>query len=89
MKKLILDGERISDRDSLHTTLKRVLNFPDYYGRNLDALRDCLTDVSEEIMIYIDLGALHDRLGSYADSVVGVLRDSANENNRVHVTILE
>lgn len=88
MKKLILDSERISDRDSLHTTLKRVLNFPDYYGRNLDALRDCLTDVSEEVMIYIDLGEMHEKLGGYAYSVVEVLRDSANENNRVHVTII-
>ena len=29
----------------LHRDLARALDFPDYYGRNLDALNDCLSDV--------------------------------------------
>lgn len=28
-----------------HNYLKEVLNFPDYYGKNLDALYDCLTEI--------------------------------------------
>ena len=29
----------------IHEVLKRDLDFPDYYGGNLDALWDCLTDM--------------------------------------------
>jgi len=28
----------------IHKALKRTLDFPDYYGGNLDALNDCLSD---------------------------------------------
>jgi hypothetical protein len=31
----------------MHTDLAAALDFPDYYGRNLDALADCLGDVAE------------------------------------------
>lgn len=30
----------------MHMDVALVLNFPDYYGRNLDALNDCLSDVA-------------------------------------------
>lgn len=30
----------------LHKDFKDTLRFPDYYGRNFDALNDCLTDLS-------------------------------------------
>ena len=33
-----------SDRD-MHAAVAAALDFPDYYGRNLDALNDCLRDV--------------------------------------------
>ena len=34
-----------------HNYLKEVLNFPDYYGKNLDALYDCLTEIGVETEI--------------------------------------
>lgn len=43
MKKVVLDGKKIIDRETLHKTLKKELRFPEYYGENLDALWDCLT----------------------------------------------
>ena len=30
----------------MHRALADLLDFPDYYGNNLDALNDCLTDFS-------------------------------------------
>jgi RNAse (barnase) inhibitor barstar len=30
---------------SIHRSLKRELSFPDYYGNNLSALNDCLSDM--------------------------------------------
>ncbi|RAP53607.1 MAG: ribonuclease inhibitor [Methanosphaera sp. rholeuAM270] len=49
MKYITLDGKRI--KKERHDYLKKELNFPDYYGRNLDALYDCLTEIGVETEI--------------------------------------
>ena len=42
-----LDGKLIKEEG--HDYLMRALNLPDYYGRNLDALYDCLTEIECDI----------------------------------------
>jgi hypothetical protein len=37
------DCERWRSTEAMHTDFERMLNFPAYYGRNLDALNDCLS----------------------------------------------
>ena len=44
-----LDGKLIT-KDG-HDYLMEALNFPDYYGKNLDALYDCLCEIDTEIEI--------------------------------------
>ena len=41
-----LDGEAARDRETFFTEIARILVFPDYFGRNWDAVYDCLTDPS-------------------------------------------
>jgi RNAse (barnase) inhibitor barstar len=40
-----VDGWVAQTKRELLTALGEALQFPDYYGRNLDALRDCLRDL--------------------------------------------
>lgn len=42
---LILDARRLSTREEAHIYLREALELPDYYGNNLDALYDCLTEL--------------------------------------------
>ena len=42
-----LDLAGAADASGLHTALATALDFPDYYGRNLDALNDCLGDLAD------------------------------------------
>lgn len=44
MKKYILDCKRIKSKGAFHKTCKRVFELDDYYGENLDALWDMLTE---------------------------------------------
>ena len=43
--KYILDGKKMVSREETHVYLKETFGFPDYYGKNLDALHDCLTEI--------------------------------------------
>lgn len=47
MREIIIDCEGLS-RDQLHPLFAQKLSFPSWYGNNLDALYDCLTDLEED-----------------------------------------
>ena len=65
MKQVILDGNILADATQVHDYLKEMLEFPEYYGKNLDALHDCLTDL-EDVEITItspeEDGAIYQRI---------------------------
>ena len=49
--KLYLDGQKFNSKEELHSFLADKLNFPSYYGNNLDALYDCLTDITYPLLL--------------------------------------
>lgn len=81
----IVNGKLIKDRETLHGILADIPGFPDWYGKNLDALHDCLTDVQEEICIQVqNADDLTLYLGNYAAAFLNVLAASAKENKKIH-----
>ena len=76
MKLILLRGG-----EYFHEILARELHFPPYYGRNLDALHDCLTDVSADTAIILADSANAD------PRLIAVLRDSAEENPHLRVYV--
>lgn len=89
MKYMILDGNMIQSREHLHEILARELELPTWYGRNLDALYDCLTDRFEDTLIsVVNLEQLSDELQQYCGKLLRVLRDSAEENPHLHLNIV-
>jgi ribonuclease inhibitor len=52
MNEVILDGARIGTESEFHKVISELLSFVPYYGSNLDALRDRLTnDVERTVRI--------------------------------------
>ena len=47
-----IDCSDISEAKALHQKLARFLNFPQYYGHNLDALFDCITELPSPTCLY-------------------------------------
>ena len=41
---LFIDADRYTSGKALHLALKMLLDLPDYYGCNADALYDCLSE---------------------------------------------
>lgn len=86
----ILDGKEIQNREMLHDILMASLNFPYWYGRNLDALYDCLTDMLEEAEIQLlHEDILKEHLGSYAGPLMKAMHMAAEENAGIHVSHVE
>ncbi|MCI8852904.1 MAG: barstar family protein [Lachnospiraceae bacterium] len=81
MKSCILDGNLIWDKEMLHQELREALGFPAWYGGNLDALYDCLTDLQEETVICLaHEEELEERLGGYVRMLKRALTEAAAKN---------
>ena len=84
----VLHLEEINGRKELHDLLSRELQLPEWYGRNLDALWDCLTDLCEETEVEIwGVETFEEEMGDYVRRLVQLMKDAAEENACLHVTI--
>lgn len=87
MKRILIDGRSCRDKQTLHQQLKDQLVFPDYYGKNLDALYDMLSTTQEEVEIgFLNKDELHGNLGSYADALLATLQEAAANNPFLHLS---
>ena len=90
MKTVTIRGIDFSCPEELHDYLASELSFPEYYGRNLDALYDVLTDIDEETTIEFDLEDMDDSdFAEYLSRVISVVRDAAEANHSICVVFSE
>ena len=84
MRNIKLDIRNIHTVEALHIYLQYMLDFPVYYGRNLDALYDMLSQESEPRCIEI----LHNpqaesETAAYLPKLLRVMKDAAADNGRL------
>ena len=84
----VLDLETLMGREDLHRRLRELLPLPAWYGNNLDALYDCLTDLQEEVQLAILHSCLlQERLGAYGTAFMAVLTAAQQENPRLQILL--
>ena len=84
--RFVLDGGSVGNCETLHRVLAAGLQFSDWYGGNLDALHDCLTEINQPTELVIrGSDTLETALGSYAAAFRRVLADSAAQNDALTV----
>ena len=84
MKRVELPASLLTDKEVLHDVLARELELPEWYGRNLDALHDCLTELRDVELVLIgwpDEG--------YLARVRRVIVDAVWENEALTLKIVE
>lgn len=80
MKKAILDFTNCKYYDDLHETIKKSLNFPDYYGKILDAFWDCIScDCDINFITIIGSEKVADDLKSTVKQIIDMLEENRQE----------
>lgn len=85
VKKAVLDCKKLRTRVRGHKYLAKTLEFPDYYGNNLDALYDCLTELGQCTVVLKNADILRDS-DCYGTKILRVIEDAANSNPNILLT---
>ena len=83
---IVLNCDNLAQRKQAHQYLAHMLDFPDYYGKNLDALFDCLTELGDCTVI-LEGGADLSRNGGYGAKVLKVLEEASLANPRLKLEV--
>ena len=88
MRKINLDIEKMRSLPMLHKYLHTALALPEYYGANLDALFDCLTELAEPTELVVPSQVADEAyLGWYGQQFLQMLQDAAEENTALKITL--
>ena len=82
-KQITIDCTLITDDQTAHDVFAQAMEFPSYYGRNLDALWDELSCMQGEIILVEPLNTAD----AYVQSLIATFADAANENSQLSFRI--
>ncbi len=83
-----IDGSKARTLRSFYTRIAKVFLFPDYFGKNLDALYDCLISLEvigkEDVVLLIrnESQFLSKEKEEKRDAAIQVLKDAEIQENR-------
>lgn len=79
MKETYINCASIKTPEDLHRIFREALCFPVCYGNNLDALYDCLTEISGKLRL-ADWEIAEENLGAYGRKAKKVIATAALQN---------
>ena len=77
MERIVMECGEVRTKEDFHSARAKALDFPAWYGGNLDALHDCLMELAEPVRLILR-GT--DALGIFAGGFCRVLEDAREEN---------
>ncbi len=83
-----IDLNNVKTKDELQDVISKELPVPDYYGRNLDALYDVLTESDESrILVIYNCSTFEEQQPKYMESLKRMLKDAEEECPELRVKI--
>ena len=77
-KEFIIDLEGAGSEEEIQERIEEALPLPDYYGENLDALYDVLTEMGNGWhIIVLNTDDVDDEVRQYVDDMMGVFEDAS------------
>lgn len=87
MSDVTLDCRNMISKEQAHPYLAQMLGFPDYYGNNLDALFDCLTELGE-CAIRLEHADSLGQADCYGAKILKTFQEAAEANPRISLELL-
>ncbi|MCB1159069.1 MAG: barstar family protein [Leptospiraceae bacterium] len=89
MKQYSLNTASIRSIDELHKSIATAFSFPSYYGKNLDALWDCLRDIElPATLSWSGYGESKNKLGNKVKEIRRVFEDFEEEESEFSLNVL-
>lgn len=86
MQEIYIVGKEFDSGEELHEFLAKELDFPEFYGGNLSALYDMLTDICDDTRVEINLDDVEDdEMLDILERMAEVMSDAADENDYLEV----
>ncbi len=86
MKSYIVDFSGTTDKNSIHECIKNALELPEYYGKNLDALHDCLSEITDAVITLKNIDVLYS-LDIIGIKILKVFEEAADTNETIVIII--
>lgn len=87
MREFVIDGQKMTTLDQMYAHLSELIWYPDYFGNNLDALYDVLSEVSDYTIIHFkNVDVFLDEMKKDGFKLIRVFRllEHQTENYTVH-----
>jgi ribonuclease inhibitor len=90
MRNIEIDCRNINSPKALQIYIQYRLDFPEWYGRNLDALYDMLTTNAYPVCLTIVTGPeMNEEMKTYISRLMRVIQDAARENETLTYKLIE
>ena len=86
MEEKIIDCNQIKTPEDFHRIFRDTLCFPEWYGSNLDALYDCLTEIKGKVRL-LDWENAEAKLGAYGAKAKKAIAAAALHNTDLDLYI--
>lgn len=83
-----LDGAKMETRLAAHREIAEKLDFPEYYGANLDALWDIMSTF-EGTVVLKNPGEMLEHIDSYGNRILSVFYEAEESNPRFRFRVVE
>lgn len=86
MKTYEIDLTGVDTYGEFHNRMSNALSFPEYYGNNLDALHDMLTECGEETVItFLHTEEMREALPAYVEKLEKLFADAMQETKGLQI----
>ena len=87
MKNVSLDAKKMVEKEKMHDYLAKKFDLPEYYGKNLDALFDCLCEINEPTLIKLKNENVLE--AGLKENLVTLFYDVCSENEMVKFELVK
>ena len=81
LKRVVLDPENLRDKESMSLYMKKAMDLPEWFGSNLDALADALSEIADNTVFEVKIADREEFAeDGYPKKVLKVISRAVSEN---------